>query len=392
MKYIMLIADGMADHSLPQLGGKTPLQKANTPNMDKMAKEGYCGLTTTLKEGFPFGSDVATLSLLGYPPEKFYEGRGPLEAASHGIMLKGNEIAFRVNFTTIENDIMVDYSAGHIPSSYSKSLIRYLNEKLGDKEIKFYPGVSYRNLLVIKGKIRNSLPITTPPHDIIGEKVRKYLPKGKGANLLKRLIKDSQKYLSGHPINIKRKKRGLPVANSIWIWGGGRKLHGESFEKKYRVKGGIISAVDVVKGIGVILGMKIIKVRKTTGNINTNWKGKAKAGIKALKYLDFVLIHIEATDEAAHMGNAELKVKAIETFDKEIVGRIKNACPEARIFIGCDHVTSTLLRTHTREPIPFLLWGIGKKNNCPTFSEVSARTTGTYVKSGEELLKLLIKG
>ncbi|NOZ63460.1 MAG: cofactor-independent phosphoglycerate mutase [Caldiserica bacterium] len=394
MKHVMLIADGMADHSLSQLGGKTPLQKAYTPNMDRLAKEGYCGLITTLKEGFPLGSDVAILSLLGYPPDKFYPGRGSLEAASQGIKLKGHEKAFRVNLVTIEDGIMADYSAEHIPSSQSRVLMRYLNEKLGDRNIQFHPGVSYRNLLIIKGKgeIKDNIPFTTPPHDIIGKEVRNYLPRGRGANLLKRLIKLSQEYLPQHPLNIKRMKKGLPPANSIWIWGGGKKPHGESFQKKYGIKAGIISAVDVIKGIGTILDMEVIKVRKATGDIHTNWRGKAKAGIKALRKLDLVIIHIEATDEAAHMGDPHLKVAAIESFDREIVGRIISAHPEARVFVGCDHATSTTLRTHTRDPIPFILWGIGKSNNCPTFSEVSARLTGVHFKSGEELMKLFIMG
>ena len=393
MKYVLLIADGMADHSLPQLGGKTPLQKANIPYMNRLAKEGYCGVVTTLRENFPMGSDAAMLSLLGYSLEKFYTGRGPLEAASQGIELRRNEEAFRVNLVTIKDGIMVDYSAGHIPSSQSRVLIHYLNEKFGNKNIHFYHGVSYRNLLVIKksGEIKGGIPHTTPPHDIIGKEIREYLPHGRGANLLKKLIKFSQECLSEHPINLKRMKKGLPPANSIWIWGGGGKPRGESFQKKYGIKAGIISAVDVIKGIGIILGMDIIKVRKATGDIHTNWRGKAKAGIKALKKVDLVIIHIEATDEAAHMGDPHLKVEAIETFDREIVGRIVKAYPEARIFVGCDHVTSTILRTHTREPVPFILWGIGKSNNCPTFSEVSARLTGVHFRNGEDLMKLFIK-
>jgi len=392
MKYIMLIADGMADHSLPQLGGKTPLQTAHTPNMDRLAKEGFSGLLQTLKPDLPVGSDVAILSLLGYSPEKCYTGRGPLEAASQGILLKGHEVAFRVNLVTVEEGKMKDYSAGHISSREARILINALNEKLGNNNIRFYPGVSYRNLLILRhlngGKGR--LPHTTPPHDIIGEPINKHQPRGSGANLLKKLMKHSHEILSSHPLNKKRVKKGLPPANMIWIWGGGFKPKLETLEKKYGVKGGVISAVDVINGLGRLLNMKIIKVRGATGDIHTNWKGKAKALIKALRNLDFGLLHVEAPDEASHMGDPNLKIKAIELFDREIVGRIADKFPEARIFVGCDHVTSTLLRTHTHDPVPFLLWGVKKKNSLSTFSEVSARFSGVFLKNGEELMKIFL--
>ena len=391
MKFVILVADGMADHTLPQLGGKTPLQVARTPHMDALAREGFCGLVENLHPDFPLGSDVAILSLLGYPPEKYYPGRGPLEAASQGIFLKGREVAFRVNLVTVEEEMMKDYSAGHISSREARILIDYLNHKLGDSRVRFYPGVSYRNLMVWGPFKGERLPQTYPPHDIMGRPIKSYMPRGQGSGFLRQLMVNSRELLSSHPINLRRVRKGLPPANMIWIWGGGKKPHLESFFRKYGLKGGVISAVDVIKGIGNLLDMEVIRVRGATGDIRTNWKGKFRALKKALRRLDFVFLHIEATDEAAHMGDVNLKIKAIEIFDQQIVGRVR-ALPGLRIMVATDHVTSTLLRTHTRDPVPFIIYGIDKKSNVSAFSEITAKFTGVYFSRGEELMRVFLGG
>ncbi len=391
MKYIMLIADGMADHRIPLLEGKTPLQVASTPNMDALAREGFCGVVATLKEGGERGSDVALLSLLGYEAEKVYTGRGPLEAASKGIILKGRELAFRLNLVTINEGRMEDYSAGHISSKEAVKLVNYLQNRLGNRQTKFVPGLSYRHLLITThSSLRIKELKTYPPHDIIGRPIKEYLPQGRGSNYLRRLMELSKEILSSHPLNLRREKRGLPPANMIWIWGGGGRPRLESFFSKYRVKGAVISAVDVIKGIGKYLGMEVIKVRGATGDLDTNYRAKGKAVLKALKKVDFVLLHVEAPDEASHRGEARLKVEAIENFDRWIVGLIRRKAKGARIFVGCDHVTSTLLRTHTTEPVPFLIWGGKEKHPCPTFSEASVRLSGGEIKDGKEIMKIFL--
>ncbi len=347
-KFIVILTDGASDHPVPELDGKTPLEVADKPNIDRLAYEGICGWTKNVPEGMPPGSDVAILSVLGFNPELFYTGRAPLEAASMGIDLEENDVAYRCNLVRVENGIMKDYSAGHISTEEAKKIIDKLNEHLSTESIKFYPGVSYRHLMVWKGG--SDTPLCTPPHDITGKPIKEFLPKGKGSEVLIELMEKSQKLLKDHP-----------KANMIWLWGQGKRPKLPKFEQIYGLKGAVISAVDLVKGIGVLLGLKVLDVPGVTGYIDTNYKGKAEYAIEYLKsHGDFVFIHIEAPDEAGHNRDVQAKIKAIEDIDKKIVGPILSWIEEedidARILLLPDHPTPLDIGTHTDEPVPYVMW------------------------------------
>ncbi|RME65067.1 MAG: cofactor-independent phosphoglycerate mutase, partial [Nitrospirae bacterium] len=300
MKYVVIIGDGMADRPLKELGGKTPLEAAFTPNMDKLAREGLIGRVRTIPEGFPPGSDVANLSILGYDPKKYYSGRAPLEAASMGVPLEDDDVAFRCNLVTLKYNkqgtraIMEDYSAGHISSEEARQLIEAIQEALGNEKIRFYPGVSYRHLCVIKNGPEKAECV--PPHDIIGREITEYLPHGEGEELLRDLMKRSVGVLKDHPVNKERISQGKNPANSIWLWGQGRKPSMPTYKEKYGLSGALVSAVDLTKGLGVYAGFEILQVPGVTGWIDTNYTGKAEASIKALERHDFVYIHVEAPD------------------------------------------------------------------------------------------------
>ncbi len=366
MKYIVLIGDGMAGRRLKALGNRTCLQKARTPNMDRLANEGEIGKARTVPEGFEPGSDVANLSILGYDPKKYYSGRAPIEALYQGIKLGPKDIVFRCNLVNlifvrdneIGNSIMNDYSAGHITTSESRRLIKFMDEKLKLREIKFYPGVSYRHLMVWKGGRENIS--CTPPHDITGKKVNGYLPKGKGGEVIFNLMKTSNDILPYHPVNRARVVRGLPAANSIWLWGQGRLLKMPGFRKRYGLNGALISAVDLTKGLGVGTGFNIINVKGATGYIDTNYAGKANAALKALKKYDLVYVHVEAPDEAGHSGDIKNKIKAIEDFDSKVVGTVLRGMKKSgdyKILLMPDHFTPISVRTHTNDPVPFVIFG-----------------------------------
>ncbi len=366
MKYIVLIGDGMAGRRLKVLGNKTCLQSARTPNMDRLANEGEIGKARTVPEGFEPGSDVANLSILGYDPKKHYSGRAPIEALYQGIKLGPKDIAFRCNLVNlifvgdneIGNSIMNDYSAGHITTAESRRLIKFIDEKLKQREIKFYPGVSYRHIMVWKGGRENIS--CTPPHDITGKKVKGNLPKGKGGEVICNLMKKSNDILLSHPVNRSRVKRGLPAANSIWLWGQGRQLKMPGFREKYGLNGALISAVDLTKGLGVSVGFKIINVKGATGYIDTNYIGKANAALRALKKYDLVYVHVEAPDEAGHSGNIRDKIKAIEDFDSKVVGTVIKGMKKSKdykILLMPDHFTPISVRTHTNDPVPFVIFG-----------------------------------
>ncbi|GBD99595.1 cofactor-independent phosphoglycerate mutase [bacterium BMS3Abin07] len=368
MKYIVIIGDGMADRPLEELGGLTPLQKAYTPNMDALAKNGLAGKVKTIPDGFQPGSDVANLCILGYDPAQYYSGRAPLEAASMGVELLDNDVAYRCNIVTIKEDgdwdrfIMADYSAGHITSKEAGELIRTVDEELGNENISFYSGTGYRHLMVWQDGIENV--DCTPPHDITGKEIGKYLPNGNGKEVLLRLMKESLEVLRGHDINKRRIKSGRNPGNCIWLWGQGKKPSMPPFRDRYGLSGALISAVDLTKGLGVYAGFKIINVPGATGYIDTNYSGKSDAALESLGDGDFVYLHIEAPDEAGHNGNVEDKIRAIEDIDSRVIGPLLRKVEERfgrfRVLIMPDHATPISLRTHTDDFVPFIIYDSGK--------------------------------
>ena len=389
MKYVILIGDGMADRPLAQLGGKTPLQAAFTPNMDKIAREGVAGAARTLPEGLPNGSDVANLSILGYDPAKYYTGRAPLEAASMGIPLGSEDVAFRCNLVTLEFNSdrteanMEDHSAGQLTSEEGRVLIEDLNRELGSDTVRFYPGVSYRNLMLWSGGAaydKRSLECTAP-HDILGRQISGYLPPGAGQDIIRGLMSASQDILERHPVNRRRVAEGKRPANSIWLWGQGGKPGIPPFGELYGLKGAMVSAVDLAKGLAVSAGLKVIDVPGATGYLDTNYAGKAEYALGALKEADLVYVHVEAPDEASHEGSIENKIKAIEDFDAMVVGGIMRGMPEFgrfRILLMPDHATPIELRTHSRDPVPFVMYD----------SAAAGRGRGAAARYDESILKL----
>jgi 2,3-bisphosphoglycerate-independent phosphoglycerate mutase len=364
MKYILLLGDGMADEPLDELGGKTPLEYARTPHMDRIAQEGVCGLLSTVPPDFEAGSDIANLSILGYDPARYYTGRGPLEAASLGIRLGAGDVAYRCNLITVADGILQDFTSGHISSNEGKALFASLSAEI--RGVSLYSGMSYRNLLVIpEGKGA----ITTPPHDIVGKEIEPHLPAGPDAHLLRRAIEASTRILADHPVNRNRISAGKPPATHIWPWSGGKKPLLPPFREKYGLAGGMISAVDLLKGIATYAGMRVITVPGATGFLDTDYQAKARYALEALKALDFVYVHVEAPDEAAHMGDLEEKIRAIEAFDG-VVGTVL-AHFDGVVAVLPDHPTPIRLKTHTHEPVPFAVRGKGK-DGCMKFSEREA--------------------
>ncbi len=352
MKYIVILGDGMADEPLPELGGKTPLEHAKTPNLDRMTVTGACGMLRTIPEGFEAGSDIANMSILGYDPKTYYTGRGPLEAVSMGIDVQEDDIAYRCNLVTIKDGAMQDFSAGHISSTEGARLLSSLEKELPDVLIK--PGVSYRNLLVIpQGKGCTS----TPPHDIVGMAIAGYLPAGGDARLLVQCMDISRRVFAHHPVNAARKTSGKSPATQIWPWSGGRKPRLPLFSDKFAKSGGIIAAVDLLNGIGRCAGMEIIKVPGATGYLDTDYQAKARYALDAIRHLDFLYLHIEAPDEAGHLGSVEEKVRAIERIDG-VVGIILEQF-DGVVAVLPDHPTPIRVRTHTSEPVPFVIRGKG---------------------------------
>ncbi|EJW97447.1 putative homoserine kinase [gut metagenome] len=396
MKHIVILGDGMADWSVKKLGNRTLLQAARTPNMDKLAKMGRNGRLVTVADGFHPGSEVANMSVLGYDLPTVYEGRGPLEAASIGVDLKPGEMAMRCNIICIKGDILKNHSAGHITTEEADVLIKYLQEKLGSERVHFYTGVQYRHLLVIKGADKRI--VCTPPHDvplrpyrpllvkpesgtesIMEPKVGAELTPVQTADLLNKLIVRSQKLLQNHPINLKRMQDGKDPANSIWPWSPGYRPQMEPLVKLFPQikKGAVISAVDLINGIGYYAGLRRLKVDGATGLYDTNYENKVAAALKALETDDFVYLHVEASDEAGHEGNVDLKIQTIENLDRRVVGPIYEAVKYRKesvaIAVLPDHPTPCELRTHTAEPVPFLMWYPGiEPDEVQTFDEVAA--------------------
>ena len=395
MKYIFIVPDGAADYPIEMLGGKTPLEVAEKPFMDSLAVKGLLGRVKTVPAGFTPSSDVANLSLLGYVPEKYYTGRGPLEAANLGVKLEEGDLAFRCNLITESEGKVHDYSAGHISDKEAKILIEHINKNLKTDEIKFFVGKSYRHLMVYRGGASLGLQKIKyfPPHDIMGRPIEKHLPKGKSAQLICDLMKRSQALLREHEINKVRIDLGENPANMIWLWGCGAKLAIPSFQDQFGVKGAVISAVDLINGIGRIIGLRVLDVEGANGYYDTNYEGKARAALKALEDLDFVFVHVEATDEAGHNHDLRMKIACIERIDKLIVGKIVKHLEgkDYRILISPDHPTPVEKRTHTDEPVPFIMSGTGiKQGHFTSYGESEAATSDFYFNRGVDLMKFFL--
>lgn len=402
MKYLVMLFDGMADTPVEELYGKTPMQAAVKPNTDLLAKSAYVGMCRTVAPGLKPGSDVANLSVMGYDPKKCYTGRSPLEAASIGIDLKSSDVTLRCNLVTLsddepyENKTMIDYCAGDISTAEAAEIIKTVDKKLGVPPYKFYSGVSYRHCLVVNGGTTD-LGDITPPHDISGRVIGEYLSKSENAAPLIDLMKKSNTFLKDHPVNIERVKKGLRPANSIWLWGEGTKPAVENFFNKFGVKAAVVSAVDLLKGIGKCAGMEVPEVKGATGYIDTDFEGKAEAGIKAFKSgCDLVYMHFEAPDECGHRGEAQNKVKAIEYIDTRaftpLLDYLKNSGEDYRILIMPDHPTPIATKTHSGEPVPFMIYDSRKKlGGVDTFTEETAKNTGNFVEHGPDIMKILLE-
>ncbi len=400
MKYIIILGDGMSDYPVPDLGGLTPLMAAHKPSVDELCRTGRTGRLVTVPPDMPPGSEVANMGVLGYDVKKVYEGRGVLEAASMGVNLSDDDLALRCNLVCIEKDILKNHSAGHISSDESHSLIKFLSDNLDVPGIKLYPGVSYRHLMVVPG---GSSDITcTPPHDVPGTPFRDVMVKaGNGgretADMLNRLIIRSQELLSNHPVNIKRMVEGKDPANSIWPWSPGHRPRMKTLYELYGITGAMISAVDLLYGIGAYAGMKAIKVEGSTGLYNTNYEGKAKAAVDALKDVDLVYLHIEASDEAGHEGDFELKKRTIEYLDSRVIKYILEKTAgmndEVALALLPDHPTPCSIRTHTHDPVPFIIRRPGEEpDGVNTYNEESVKNGFYGLIEGNAFIRTLLKG
>lgn len=392
----------MADYPVPELGERTPLDAADKPNMDFLAQNGIVGMVNTVPQGMPPGSDTANLSVMGYDPKIYYSGRSPLEAVSMGIPLEPDDVTFRCNLVTLsdeeayEDTKMVDYSSDEISTEESTELIHYLNQHFQTETLHLYPGISYRHCLVFKHAETGS--ICTPPHDISLKPIKEHLPSGRYGDLLLDLMKRSRELLKDHPVNLARIAKGKRPATSCWFWGEGTKPNLTPFAEKYGVKGGVISAVDLIKGIALCAGLKSIDVEGTTGNVDTNFAGKADAALDLLKSgCDMVYIHVEAPDECGHRHEIDNKVKSIELIDRDILGRILPSLRESgepfSVLLMPDHPTPLSIRTHTGEPVPFVLYrSDAEQNGTKRYTEALAKETGVFVPKGHWMMHKLLNG
>ncbi len=395
MKYAIIIGDGMADEPIDTLGGKTPLEYAATPNMDIIAQQGIVGLVQTIPDGFEPGSDVANMSLLGYAPRTYYSGRAPIEAASLGIPLSSEDTAFRCNLVNLADSCMADYSAGHIETEDARQVISELQLHLNSDTVRFYPGVSYRHLVVIKQFPRGSL-ICTPPHDITGKEYISHIPQGDGADILRTLSEKAHEILNSSPVNKKRAAEGKTPASDIWLWGHGSVKKFPTLTARYSLTGSVISAVDLVKGLGVLAGLTVRNVDGATGYLDTNYAGKVAATAQALEHEDFVYLHVEAPDETSHEGDCEKKIQAIEAFDRYVVGEIltiQKRHNEMRVLVLPDHATLLSTKTHHAMPVPFAVCGAGiSPDSTVYYNENSGRSTNSSIYDGVTLFDAFIKG
>lgn len=396
MKYLVVLFDGMADYPVPELGGKTPLEAADTPNIDKLAKTATVGLVKSVDDGMKPGSDVANLSILGYDPKKYYTGRSPLEAGSIGIDMKTTDVSLRCNLVTLtdeanyEDKTILDYCADDISSEDAEVLVNYLAEHLNNEEFTFYNGVSYRHCLIWDNGTTD-VGTLTPPHDITGKPIKEYIPNHPNAAKLYDLMKKSYDLLKDHPLNLERIKNGKRPANSIWLWGEGVRAQLDDFKEKYGLKGSMISAVDLLKGIGKFAGMNVVQVDGVTGYIDTNFEGKAQAAIEEFKNgQDFVYIHVEAPDECGHRNEIDNKVKAISIIDKVILGPVTEylrSQGDFKVLVTPDHATPLSLMTHTNDPIPFFIYDSTKEcAGVEGFCERTAKETGLFIQPGYTIM------
>ncbi|MCL6106747.1 MAG: cofactor-independent phosphoglycerate mutase [Actinobacteria bacterium] len=386
MKHAVLIPDGSADHPLDELGGRTPLAAARTANLDRLAAGGRTGLVRTIPAGFPAGSDVANLCVLGYDPHVYYTGRAPLEAASLGIELGPDDVAFRCNLVCVEDGVMRDFAAGHIGTEEAARLIGSLQSGLGGAAATFYAGLSYRHIMISPGRAANAK--CTPPHDISGRPVAGFLPRGEGSDWLKQLMSASAKLLENHPVNQSRRERGETPANMIWLWGQGRAPRMPSFQQMFGMEGSVISAVDLVKGLGKYAGLDVIEVPGATGYLDTDYAAKAMTAAAELSRKDFVYVHVEAPDEASHMGSVREKLNAIERFDRDLVGTLLKEAPSGlKIMVLPDHATPVEIKTHTDEEVPFVVYEPASSSGSGLeFNEASASRSALRIENGWELM------
>lgn len=398
MKYIVVLGDGMADEPIEKLGGKTPLEYADTPTMDAMSKQSEIGMIHTIPEGMSPGSDTANLSVLGYDPKKYYTGRSPLEALSIGVDMKDTDVALRCNLVTVSTDdlpyeekTIIDHSSGEISTEDAALLLEAVRKELETDTYKFYAGTSYRHLTIWdKGEV---VPLT-PPHDVLGQKIGKYLPQDE---MLRKMQEKSYKILSSHPINIERMKKGQNPANSIWFWGAGTRPCVTSFEEKNHKKGAMISAVDLLKGIAIGADMKVIEVEGANGGLDTNYEGKAEAAVDVLlnQNYDMVYIHVEAPDEMGHQGSVEKKNQAIENLDSRVIKIVKDALDRSgedyRMLVMPDHPTPICVRTHTSNPVPYMLYdSTDKKEGTLDYNEKAGKESGLFMADGHEMMRYLL--
>ena len=397
MKYIILVGDGMGDYPLAELGGRTPLEAAATPHLDELAQQGELGLARTIPPGMEPGSDIANLSIIGYDPARYHTGRAPLEAAALGVALGPEEVAFRCNLVTLRQEdaglFMEDYAAGHISSDEAKELITALDAALGQDGRRFYPGVSYRHLLVWKEGRADWR--TYPPHDWTGQEVGKLMEEDGAARPLWELIRESWAVLKDQEVNRQRRAAGKRPATSIWLWGQGRPPQLPTLKERFGLTGAVISAVDLIRGIGLYAGLKPILVPGATGYLDTNYAGKVAAALEALKSMDLVFIHVEAPDEAGHSGELPLKLQALEDFDAKVVGPLRRGLKELgdhRLLVLCDHFTPLAVRTHTLEPVPFVLFDSrAQGDQLRFFTENDAKETGLLLNQAADLLPRLLE-
>ncbi len=389
----------MADYPIDELGGRTPLEAAATSHMDWLASHGVFGLAHTIPKGFPPGSDVGNMSILGYDPALYHTGRAPLEAASMGVSLGRDDIAFRCNLVTLNGEpgdcVMADFTAGHISTEEAGKMVRDIDRELGGNGLEFHPGVSYRHLMVWRGG-RETMT-TTPPHDITDRKIAGYLPEGEGSDVLRDLMKRSQELLTRHAVNGERERRGERKATSIWLWGQGKAPALPSLSERFGISGGVISAVDIINGLGIYAGLERIYVPGITGYFDTNYKGKGEFGVRTLAEKDLVFIHVEAPDEAGHMGDLEKKIKAIEDFDEKVVGTVLqglSAREDWKLLLLPDHPTPIALKTHVPDPVPFVLFSSAERREPKQvgYNEKDAKGTGVVVQKGFTLIEALIGG
>ncbi len=382
----------MSDFPVDSLGGLTPLEKAYTPNMDRMAARGRLGLARTIPDGFAAGTDVGTMSILGYDPARYHTGRSPIEAASMGIDLSAAEVAWRCNLVTISDssgqEVMDDFTAGHVSNEDAKEIIEAIEAELGAGEIRFYAGVSYRHLMVWDGGPSDTL--TTPPHDITDQAIAEYLPRGSGAERLRELAAKARRVIAAHPANRRRAERGEKAVTDIWLWGQGHRPAVPTLRERFGIGGGVITAVDVVGGLGRLAGLKRIEVPGITGFVDTNYTGKGEYAVAALESCDLVFVHVESPDESGHMGDAELKTKAIEDLDEKVIGTILAGIEhfaDYRVLVLPDHATPVSTKTHSADPVPFVIFdshdGAAKSRG---YSEREALATGDMVDQGHELM------